>query len=422
MRNLFMGLSCLLAAGGLWGSVTGCRSGMEMDTTTAVQKETSPSGQTSETSGQASEAFGARFGWNLLQRLAQEEPQKNLFLSPASLSFALFMTANGARGETLTAMLRTLDSEGRTLEEINRRYDALRTAWQNPGPGVQMRVANALWANRGFDYLPGFSERARAFYGAETSSLDFRSAEALATVNGWVDRNTGGKIREILTAGDLQSAVAALTNAIYFKADWERPFDPALTRPGDFHLPNGTIRQLPMMRQSGKFYHLQGEGFQAVKIPYAGKRFSFYLFLPEKGVGMPAFLSKLNADNWKRWTGGFRETPLQLTMPRFRLEYEAELSGPLSKMGMQIAFSPGADFGGMASGPLWISRVKHKTVLEVNEEGSEAAGATAVLMTRSVPASFTVDRPFFCAIRDEMTGETLFMGMVNQPESQGAAS
>ncbi len=410
MRTVWMGLGCLLAAGGLWGSVTGCRTRMEMDTTTAVQKE-------APVSDPASQAFGARFGWNLLQRLAREEPQKNLFLSPASLSFALFMTANGAQGETLTAMLRALDSEGRTLEEINRRYDALRNAWQNPGPGVQMRVANALWADRSFTYLPGFSERARAFYGAKTASLDFRSAEAPATINDWVDKSTGGKIREILTAADLRNAVAALTNAIYFKADWERPFDPALTRPGDFHLPDGTIRQIPMMRQSGRFYHLQGEGFQAVKIPYAGKRFSFYLFLPERGVGMPALLSKLNDDNWRRWMGGFRETPLQVTMPRFRLEYEAELGGTLSKMGMAVAFSPQADFGTMASGPLWISRVKHKTVLEVNEEGSEAAGATAVIMTRSAPRAFTADRPFFCAIRDETTGETLFMGTVNQPES-----
>jgi serpin B len=403
-----MGLSCLLATGSLWGSVTGCRSRVEMDTTTAVQKELPASGQTSK-------AFGARFGWNLFQKLAQDDPQKNVFISPASLSFALFMTANGAQGETLTAMQRALDSEGITLEEINRRYDALRMAWANPGSGVQMRVANALWANRGFTYLPGFSQRVSAFYGAETTSLDFRSAEALAAINGWVDQNTSGKIRAILTANDLLNAQAVLTNAIYFKADWERPFDRALTRPGDFHLPDGTTRQLPMMRQSGRFYHLQGEGFQAVKMPYAGKRFSFYLFLPEKGVGMPAFLSKLNADNWKRWLGGFREMPLQLTMPRFKLEYEAELSEPLSKMGMEIAFSPQADFGGMAAGPLWISKVKHKTVLEVNEEGSEAAGATAVIMTKSAPLAFSVDRPFFCAIRDEMTGETLFMGTVNLP-------
>jgi serine protease inhibitor len=403
-----MGLSCLLAASGLWGSVTGCRGRIGMDTTTAVQKEL-------PASGQASKTFGARFGWNLFHRLAQEEPHKNVFISPASLSFALSMTANGAQGETLRAMLRTLDSEGLALEEINHRYDALRMAWTKPGSGVQMRVANALWADRGFTYLPGFSQRARAFYGAETTSLDFRSAEAPATINGWVDQTTGGKIRQILTANDLLNAEAVLTNAIYFKADWERPFDRALTRPGDFHLPDGTTRQIPMMRQNGRFYHLQGEGFQAVRMPYAAKRFSFYLFLPEKGVGMPAFLSKLNADNWKRWVGGFREMPLQLTMPRFKLGYEAELSEPLSKMGMEIAFSPQADFGAMASGPLWISKVKHKTVLEVNEEGSEAAGATAVIMTRGAPLAFSVDRPFFCAIRDETTGETLFMGTVNQP-------
>ncbi|MBC8234296.1 serpin family protein, partial [bacterium] len=204
--------------------------------------------------------------------------------------------------------------------------------------------------------------------------------------------------------------------AIYFKGRWKVEFDKSKTRDGVFHLPNGREKQVPMMSQSSNFPYFRGDNFEAVSLPYGEGRMSMYIFLPNSDSNLDAFLLHLNAENWENWMSQFDEVAdnLMVVLPRFKLEYEVTLNDALKALGMGIAFSGRANFDGIAPG-LFISEVKHKTFVEVNEEGTEAAAVTAVMLKDSIPPLFVVDRPFFFAIRDNWTGTVLFMGLVIEP-------
>ena len=363
------------------------------------------------------------FGFKLFAEVAKQDTGKNIFISPASVGLALAMTYNGAVGETKQGMERALEIQGMNHLALNQAYSELRAALEKADPKVQLSIANSLWGKKGIDFNPDFIQRNKQYYGAEVTSLDFADPSAPASINSWVSDKTKGKIEKIVDRIDAQ-AILFLINAIYFKGAWTDEFDKAKTKEEQFTTLAGKQKRHPMMHRTGKYRYFAGKDFQAVSLPYAGRRVSMYIFLPAKATNLSEFQKSLNAANWNSWMREFAETQGEIAVPRFKVEYEIELNDALKALGMGIAFDPDrADFSGIVKTTenAFISRVKHKTFAEVNEEGTEAAAATSVEMSVTsamqprTPFRMIVDRPFFCAIRDNRTGTLLFMGSITDP-------
>jgi serpin B len=368
-------------------------------------------------------AANTQFGFKLFDKLAKQDAGKNIFVSPSSAAFALAMIYNGASGETQQAMAKALELKGMSLQEINQANAALRATLASSGPKVQLSIANSLWARRGVTFKPEFIKRNQDFYTAQVSALDFALPSAAATINDWVSQKTNGKITKIVE-NIPSDAILYLINAIYFKGNWAQPFDKVKTKEGPFTLLNGAKKKHPMMSQAGRYRYLRGNKFQAISLPYGAGKMSMYVFLPDKESNLNTFLAGLNAENWASWMPQFRSQDGNIVLPRFKLEYEVVLNSALQTLGMETAFDPQrANFGEMCSvspsANVFIGEVKHKTFVEVNEEGTEAAAVTSGGMRATAyipPFSMVVDRPFFCAIRDDQTGTVLFMGVIVEPK------
>lgn len=361
-----------------------------------------------------------QFGFKLFDEIRKTEQDKNIFISPLSVSLALAMTLNGAAGETEQAMTNTLQLQGLDAEAINVGYAGLRQTLLTSDPKVTLTIANSLWARQGMSFKQDFLQRNIRFFGAEISTLDFNDPSASKTINQWVDTNTNGKIQKIVDDIINPNAVLFLINAIYFKGTWQREFDPSKTRNDSFYLANGDVKQVPMMRQQRRYPYYRGENFQAINLAYGDREMGMYIFLPDPESDLNAFLENLNAERWEHWMSQFHGQDVSLVMPKFKLEYGRTLNDALKVLGMDIAFQGDlANFSRMASAPLYIENVLHKTFVEVNEEGTEAAAATSIgISITSVPPPpipFTIDRPFFLAIRDNQTKTVLFMGVVVDP-------
>ena len=356
------------------------------------------------------------FGFKLLTDLQKREPDTNIMISPLSISIALTMTYNGAVGETQRAMADVLEIESLGIDTVNRSNAALRNSLENTDPKVEIAIANSIWSRQGVEFNPSFLERNREFYEAEIESLNFNDSQAPEIINGWVNTNTNGKINQIVQRIDPRTLIV-LINAIYFKGSWQKEFDKSATRDGIFYLSDGSQKQVPMMYRKGAYPYFRGENFEAARLPYGDGRVSMYVFLPNRDSDLNGFIEQLNAENWSEWMSQFQERAdddSEMILPRFKLEYEVKLNDTLKALGMGIAFGGDADFSGM--GPqLFISEVRHKTIIEVNEEGTEAAAVTAVFGIESAPPVFRVDRPFFFAIYDDRTQTLLFMGIVMEP-------
>jgi serine protease inhibitor len=361
-------------------------------------------------------------GFNIYRQLAAQEPERNIFVSPSSIITALAMAYNGAEGETRAAMEETLLLQGMTMDEVNAAFADLLTILQNPDPNVELAVANSLWAREGISFNEDFINRSRDYYGAELTELNFDDPGSADTINHWVKENTRNKIDGIVEPPINPETILFLINAIYFKGEWSEPFDPELTSAATFNLPDGNSKEHPFMFQNDDFDYLETDLFQAVRLPYGkNERVGMYLFLPAAAVGLEEFQAGLNKADWNNWTGSFRSMEGDLSLPRFSFEYDVSLKKTLEALGMGIAFEEGtADFSGMRPTPpdLFINEVKHKTFVEVNEEGTEAAAVTSVEVgTTAMPETFSMvlDRPFFFVIADDMTGTILFMGSVLEP-------
>lgn len=363
-----------------------------------------------------------QFGFALLHQLQEAEDAKNLLLSPASITLALAMTYSGAAGETEQAMAKAMSLQGMSKEEMNQAVLDLRQSLQSIDPKVELTIANSLWARQGVSFKREFLDTNRQYFGAQVSVLDFADPEAPQTINRWVDANTKGKIKKIVDNISPRT-VMFLLNAIYFNGKWQKPFDKSLTQEKPFHLANGEQKRVPMMAQTGKFPYLKGEGFQMVSLPYGAGRLSMVIALPDEGVSLSEWLKSLDAKSWKEWTSRLVSTDGELQLPRFKSEYDKTLNDALKSLGMAVAFEPNrADFSGMRDErDLFIEKVHHKAVVEVNEEGTEAAAVTSVqvgitsVQQPRPPFKMVVDRPFFFAIRDTRTGMVLFMGAVYEP-------
>jgi len=362
-------------------------------------------------------------GFNIFDELRAKQAEENIFISPASIITALAMTYNGAEAETREAMENTLGFESMSQEEVNQAFADLLTILHNPDPEVEMTVANSLWAREGVEFKEDFLQRNNDYFDARVTALDFDDHAAAERINKWVKDQTGGAIEDIIEPPIDPLTVLFIINAIYFNGEWTEPFDPDLTREIPFHLSSGAEKDIPVMFKNDEFSYLETALFQAVRLPYGkNERLAMYVFLPSAENGLDDFLEELNPGTWNDWAASFSNREGELGLPRFEFEYEISLNESLKALGMEIAFDDtAADFSGMRDIPprLFISDVKHKSFIDVNEEGTEAAAATSVeiRVESARPDHFTmiIDRPFFFAIADDLTGIILFMGSLLEP-------
>jgi len=364
-----------------------------------------------------------KFGFKLFSEVLKQDSNKNVFVSPSSVAFALAMTYNGVSGSTQFVMAKALELQGMSLEQINSSNAALKALLENPDHQVQLIVANSLWASKNVSFNPDFLQKNKDFYAAKVTNLDFSDAGTPRIINEWVQENTQGKITHIVEKIDPEQ-VLFLINAIYFKGIWTNEFDKKQTADYPFNLTSGGKKPYPMMSQTGNYQYHENELFQAVSLPYGRDgKVSFYVFLPKQNSNLNAFYQNLNTENWEKWMMQFTKREGFIRLPRFKTDYDITLNDALTALGMGEAFSNKANFSGIGQN-LKISEVKHKTFVEVNEEGTEAAAATSVgirTLSAQIPAQkpfqMIVDHPFFCAIRDNQTGSILFMGSIVEPQS-----
>ncbi len=357
------------------------------------------------------------FGLNLFRAVSKDEGDENLFISPLSVSMALGMTLNGADGATYTAMQETLELNGLSQEEINESYRSLIALLRGLDPEVVFEIANSIWYRQGFAVEPDFLDVNRESFDSEVQELDFGDPGAPGVINGWVDEKTHGKIEEIVDQID-PLTMMFLINAIYFNGTWTYEFDEAATRDRPFTGVDGSQNDVPMMEQEADLAYFESEAFQAVDLPYGDSLYSMTVILPRAGQELDTIIETFDQESWDDWTSRFRATGVSLRMPRFKLEYEITLNEVLSSLGMEVAFDPmQADFTRInQNGGLYISAVKHKTFVELDEEGTEAAAVTSVEVgitsTDGGLVLMHVDRPFVFAIREQHSGTILFVGKV----------
>lgn len=351
----------------------------------------------------------------------------NVVFSPYSLSTALGMTQAGARGQTAEQMAQVL---GRTLppERLNAATGALQRELVGPDDAnkrpYQLHVANALWGQKGYDFLDDYVTLLRTSYGASLAEVDFGKERAAAcqTINDWVAKQTQDKIKELVQEEHLTPDTRlVLTNAIYFKADWESKFAKGATKVEPFHVAADRKIEVPLMSQTGKFAYLDDDTFQMLELPYTGDDLAMLLLLPKQVGGLAELEKTLTADKLGQWQNKLREREVKVFVPRFKVTAAYEVKNVLTALGMELPFSAKADFSEMNGGrePLMIAAVVHKTFVAVNEEGTEAAGATAMAVGRSGlglgAATFRADHPFLFLVRDKRSGSILFIGRVVDP-------
>ena len=373
---------------------------------------------------------GNEFGFNLFREVVGQEGDKNIFISPLSVSMALGMTLNGADGDTYEAMKQTLELAGLTEEEINKSYQSLIELLRGLDPEVVFQIANSIWYEQDFAVKQAFLDNCQQYFDAEVEGLNFSDPAAADTINAWVNENTNGKIEEIVDSPIDPLTVMFLINAIYFKGTWKYEFDEQDTRNRDFHLLDGSEVQCEMMVQQAKFDYYQNNDFQAIDLPYGNGKYSMTVLLPLLDNNIDDMIAELNDNNWDEWMGNLTKQEVALYFPKFTLEYELTMNGVLEALGMEVAFDEDlADFGRMyhadqSDGNVYIDKVKQKTFVEVNEEGAEAAAVTSVeMMSRYSTGSeppliyMIVDRPFVFAIRENHSGTLLFIGKIMNPVS-----
>jgi serpin B len=364
-----------------------------------------------------------QFALELYAKLRQQEG--NLFLSPYSISTALAMTYGGARGQTADEMARTLhfDLPG---EKLHPAFGALLQEVNGPGDkkrGYQLTTANALWGQKGYPFHADFLKLNKDSYGAGLNDVDFIGNTEMArqTINTWVEKQTHDKIKDLLKEGVLtRDTRMVLTNAIYFKGDWFSQFKKDATRDESFFVTADKQVKAPLMHQKGQFNYHETDSFQALELPYVGKELSMVVLLPKKKDGLGELEKSLSVASLGDTLRGLRLSEVVVTLPKFKVTAEFSLRKTLSELGMATAFGAGADFSGIASKEgLKLADVVHKAFVDVNEEGTEAAAATAVILeakSKKVIPEFRADHPFLFLIRDMRSDSILFLGRLVEPQ------
>ena len=360
-----------------------------------------------------------QFALNLLRELHRLDPDSDLFFSPASVSVALAMTYNGADGATFDAIARTLGLDQMSLDRVNRGYADLLTILRNPDPELELDVANSIWARQGLAFHQEFLDTNLEYYGATTRELDFDDPQASVIINNWVKEATRSRIEKIVPDDIRPDTIMFLINAIYFKGEWTDAFDPEDTQEDTFRRDDGSTATVPFMNQRGEYRYYEGEDIRGIAIPYGEQRLNMYVLLPDEGEDVEALIRRLEPSTWSMIMEGLGPREVDLSLPRFTIEYEETLNDVLRAMGMEIAFDrTEADFSRMypisPGQNVYIGEVKHKAFVDVSEEGTEAAAATSVEMrleSAMETTAFRADRPFLFAIGDDVTGTILFLGV-----------
>jgi serpin B len=395
--------------------------GLAMSLMLSVSSSSSAAGDSSKDANSLAQSNSA-FAVDLYSELRTADG--NLFFSPYSISTALAMTYGGAQGRTAEEMAQALrfgldpDDVHRAFEELEAHLEAVRKQGQ-----IDLHVANSLWPQKGYRFLDNYVSLTKRHYGVSVTPLDYANdtEEARQTINRWVEARTRDRIKDLISRGSLDAATRlVLVNAIYFKANWATPFNPSMTYPGRFSLPDGREVEVPTMLQEGDFRYKETERAQILEIPYEGDDLSMLVILPTGGHSLQDVEDVLTAEDLRRWPSELLDHTVRVHLPRFTMRWgTTPLNDPLQSLGMRDAFSPGrADFSGMdGTRSLFISNVLHQAFVEVNEEGSEAAAATAVVMEKCSfgHKSFVADHPFLFLIRDNVSGSILFMGRLVNP-------
>jgi len=359
------------------------------------------------------------FGLKLLKKVFEAEQAANVMISPASVSIALGMAYNGAETTTRFAFEEVLNYEGLSREEVNEITKELIHVLVTNVNGNLLEIANSLWYNEGFPVEPEFITLNSHYYDAEVKELDSGSADAVETINDWVNGKTHGKIEDIIDNIEPE-VMMILINAIYFNCVWDVEFDPDDTHQANFYKENGSLfGKVDMMQLENTFNVSNDQSFSAVELPYKNGKFSMFLFLPSEESSVDLLVQELDGTEWEGWMKSFKEQEdFKVYMPRFEFEFERTLADDLKAMGLNIAFTEHADFSGISPIDLLISDVIHKTYIKVNEEGTEAAAVTAIEMelTSIGPVNeIRLDRPFLFAITEKSSKSILFMGKVSEP-------
>lgn len=359
------------------------------------------------------------FAFRAFETLRAHDPADNLCISPLSISAALTMAYNGADGRTRADMKQTLGFQPQTDAEINESFRSVFALLGGLDPQVTFTAGNSIWYGQQYQLQAPFVQTNQQYFGATVQPVVFGVPAAKDQMNSWVSAQTRGKIPTIVDA-TTPSDVLYLINALYFKGSWTYRFDPKDTRPGPFYHENGTTTTRDFMSlRTGRYHRYADAQQQVIDLPYGNRRFSMTLVVPQGQSTLAGVAGRLSRTQLATWLAAADSTGLELRLPKFRLEYEKKLNEALTRLGMGVAFSNQADFGRMLAGTsrdLAISQVKHKTYLEVNEEGTEAAAVTSVgIINTSVLPVVLVNRPFLFLIREKSTGTILFIGQVTNP-------
>ncbi len=363
------------------------------------------------------------FGLDVYRHLCREKG--NQFLSPLSLTIALAMTLEGARGETAAAMRQVLKLS--VDDSVRQRgFAQIRELINQPGRKSQLRLANAVWVQKDFPVLKNYLEIITRFYDGRASNVDFinQREEARKMINQWTEEKTAGKIRDLIPPGVIDHLTRLiLTNAIYFRGLWLLPFNAELTRPEKFYLSEDEEIEVPMMRFLGdraRFPYMENEDLQMLEMFYEGQDLSMLLLLPRK-KDISSLESKLSLETLEGWKRELKEERVDVYLPRFKIETKYFLKDKLEAMDMAVAFTPQANFSGInGRKDLFIQQVIHQAFIEVNEEGTEAAAASGVLIGRTayIPEKkfiFRADHPFIFLIQEKSSGAVLFLGRLYDP-------
>ncbi len=353
------------------------------------------------------------FAFDIFREINREEKAENIFISPLSISTALTMTYNGALGDTLAQMEKGLRYEGLIIHEVNETYSNLLPYLSQTDKKVELNICNSIWYRQGEAIKEEFISTNQNVFDAEVKEADFSDPETVNAINKWIKESTKGKIDKMIDPPIPDQVVMYLINAVYFKGEWAAQFNIEDTFQTDFNGIDG-FQTIDMMSMKGEVEYGEGYDYKAVRLPYGEGKTAMYFILPEAGQDIDSFIRTMDSDKFNSVKDTLKNTEdVLLQVPKFKMEYGIKkLNDPLIAMGMELPFSAEADLSGIREG-LFISEVLHKAVIEVNEEGSEAAGVTVVIVAETAaqePVTFIADRPFLFLIEEEATGSILFMG------------
>ncbi|WP_346938706.1 serpin family protein [uncultured Clostridium sp.] len=366
-----------------------------------------------------------KFAFNIFKEISKDESNKNVFISPLSISMALTMTYNGARENTKAEMNKVLGYEGMDYDKINNDYKILHSYLENLDENIKLNISNSIWIKEGEDINKEFININKDIFGAKVDNLDFTKPSSVDKINNWIEKSTNKMIKDMLKGPIDGNVIMYLINAIYFKGQWQDPFDTNDNIIGEFTNSKGEKSKIDFMRKiadSDKTFYGEKDDFQAIKMPYDSGKVSMYAVLPKEGLDIDSFINTLDMNKWnsiKKSIGKEKEA-VNVSFPKFQIEYGAkELKEPLVSLGMKDIFSDAANLSGIREG-IYVSSVLHQGKIEVNENGSEAAAVTIVEVRETAmpiideTKEFIANRPFVFIIEDEESGTILFMGKLEE--------